>query len=126
MIRNKSAALKNGAAIKIGEARLYFLLPVNAKEQYASRAAAAKDIVSTSTLVDEAFNSNNLEVKHGGISQKAIIDYIISAHPENYVGPEKRKALNGGVHKLLKRKYREIEVPNPKEGKQPFLYWCKK
>lgn len=111
--------LKNGSAIKIGDVRVYFLLPLRDDSKQ-------KDGFSTSVLVDEAFKSNALEVKHGGVSQKSIIEYIISKYPDQYNGPEKRKALNGGVHKLLKRKYQEIEVPNPKEGKQPFLYWCKK
>jgi hypothetical protein len=76
-------------------------------------------------LIEEAFKSNRLETKHGGVSQKSIVEYIVEQYPEVYNGPDKRKALNGGVHKLLKRKYQEIEVPNPNPGKNPFLYWCR-
>lgn len=125
---NTNTQLKNGSAIKIGDLRVYFLLPVLKKEksEVAKQSRSSDGRVSSSVLVDQAFKSNKLEVKHGGLSQKDIVDFIISSNPDNYDRPEKRKALNCGVHKLLKRKYQEIEVPNPKEGKQPFLFWTKK
>jgi len=121
---NETAVIKSRSAIRLGAARLYFLLPKKETENVKESSKCSVQYLTYADMLESAYQTSELnlnETSTTGATQREIIDWILMTYP-NFSEDNKKQNLQQGIYVALNKYYYRIES----KGEKSKIRWRKK